>query len=71
MDRYYAEIKKGVATIIDSSPAVKYHNEVCTVYTKTSALHPSKLVEILNKFDRIEKLPRSATKKDILQIINL
>lgn len=70
MDRYDFDIKKGATTIIDRKPRRKFKTDVCTVYTQTAAMSPCELASILNKWDKLQNLPYSATKKEILTIIN-
>ena len=71
MDRFKIDDRvKGVATINDTNPRNKFKAEVCTIYSSTSAFDPLELLQMLNTYDRLISLPKKATKKQILDILN-
>lgn len=59
-----------VKHIADNEPKVRWINEVCTVYEKNASLKAIEICNSLNMAHELRQLPPSATKKQLLEIIN-
>lgn len=59
-----------VRKVIDQKPAVSWANEVCTVYSEDSVMTAHDIANSLNMAHELRQLPPSATKKQMLEIIN-
>lgn len=66
----FENIKHGVTDhILDMQPKYKFKDEVCIIYHKHSAITSDEVCNALNMAHELKQLPRTATKKQMLEII--
>lgn len=72
MEKYTVKAIKNsrVRTIIDQKPAVSWENEVCIVYSEDCIMTAYDIANSLNMAYELRQLRPSATKKQMLEIIN-
>ncbi len=70
MERFAINIqKKGIEHIYDNTPKHSWREEVCTMYSETSAISPEELTASLNMAHELRILPTKATRKQMVEII--
>ncbi|OFX62672.1 MAG: hypothetical protein A2066_18735 [Bacteroidetes bacterium GWB2_41_8] len=71
MEKYAVQSSKEsrVKKILDQQPRVSWANEVCVIYSEDSIQTAYDTCNSLNMAHELKQLPRTATKKQMLEII--
>jgi hypothetical protein len=70
MEKYTVTGGSTVSHVIDSNPQHKWIDQICTIYERTSPLKSQQVCNSLNMAHELRQLSPSATKTQMLEIIN-